>query len=311
MGAQDVGCTKREGIFDENNGIFLEDDGTNYKFVRRTSASGSPVDNAVNQSAWNIDKMDGTGSSGITLDFTKTQIMIIDYEWLGVGRVRMGFVVDGMIYYAHEFLNANSLTTVYMSTPNLPIRSEIANDGNAASQSLTQICSSVISEGGTQENGVIRRVSTNGTHVDMATEDTDYAVIGIKLKDNYLGATVKLVRTSIQLQTASSEIEWKLLFNPVVAGTFTYSDLANSAVKYANGASTNTVTGGYQIAGGYAQSGTAAAGGSDSSETELNNALIIGSNVAGASDSIVLVARPIDGSVNVDVEGSITFRELL
>jgi hypothetical protein len=303
--------TKREGIFDANNGIFLEAVGTTISLVRRTFTSGSAVDNKVARANWNIDKMDGTGVSGITLDFTKTQILLIDYEWLGVGRVRVGWVIDGLIYYCHEFLNANNLTLVYMSTPNLPLRSEISNDGSGAADSIKQICSTVISEGGSQDLGVVRYASTAGTHVDANTENTIYAVLGIKLKSAYIGATVDILTASVQLQTATDRCEWMLYFNPTVADVFTYADETNSAVQIARGATANTISAGYQITGGYVESVGVAGGGAGSAERGIVTALKLGSTIAGVVDSIVLAVRPIGGSTDVDVEGSLTWRELV
>jgi hypothetical protein len=131
-----TGITRGFGYYDDNNGLFLQDKEGVIQFVKRSSTSGSPVDTEVNQSSWNIDTMDGTGASGITLDFSKAQILVIDFEWLGVGRVRMGFVVDGIVYYCHQFNHANSVSTVYMSTPNLPVRYEIDNDGTGAASTL-------------------------------------------------------------------------------------------------------------------------------------------------------------------------------
>jgi hypothetical protein len=110
-------------------GIFSTGSGSTASIVRRTSTSGSAVDNSVAQSSWNIDKLDGTGPSGITIDFTKTQILVIDAQWLGVGRVRVGFDIDGVIYPAHQFLNANTLTVAYTQTFNLPVRFEVRNTG--------------------------------------------------------------------------------------------------------------------------------------------------------------------------------------
>lgn len=301
------GITKREGIFDDNNGLFLEFDGTTVNFVRRTKASGSVVNNKVAQASWNLDTMDGNGASGITLDWDKTQIMYIDYEWLGVGRVRMGFVIDGKIYYAHEFLNTNVLDVVYMQTPNLPLRSEISNDGTGAADSLEQICSTVISEGGSQDLGIMRYASTNGTHIDANTENTIYAILGMRLKSAYLGATVKLISAYIAEATGSKELEVMFILNPTVAGTFTYADETNSAIQIARGASTNTVTGGTKLFGGFMSSATR--GGVAGSA--LENALRLGSLIDGTPDELVLCIRPIAGSINTDVEGSITWRELV
>lgn len=311
LGTSGTGIIRREGVFDEENGLFLEDNEGTYRFVRRTFTSGSAVDNAVAQTNWNIDPLDGTGPSGITLDFTKTQILATDFEWLGVGRVRMGFVIDGKFYYAHEFLNANSLAEVYMSTPNLPIRSEIRNDGTGAAASLIQICSSVISEGGSQDLGFVRAVDTNGTHVDCDVENTEYAILGVRLKQNYLGATVKLVEGAAQLQTASDQGIVRIRVNPTVAGTFTYSDVSQSAIQLATGATANTVTGGYSISSGFVQSGSAAAGASGSGVRQFNDVFALGSLIDGTSDTLVLTFQPIAGTTNADVEGSLSIRELV
>lgn len=310
MGGADSGIIRREGIFDEDNGLFLEDNEGTYNFVRRTYVTGTAVDNKVAQANWNIDSMDGTGVSGINLDFTKTQILAFDYEWLGVGRVRVGFVIDGLIYYAHEFLNANFLSEVYMSTPNLPLRSEIVNDGTGGDAELHQICSTVISEGGQNPLGTVRSASTNGTHVDMATENTVYAILGIRLKSSHIGEVIQILNISLQLHTASDKCEWFLLFNPAVAGTFTYADEPVSAVQIARGAAANTVTGGYRIQGGHIASSGFFAGASGSTATGSLNSLNLGSLIDGTPDEIVLCARPIAGSSGVDIEGSLTWREL-
>lgn len=311
FGTQSSGITKRIGFFHSQNGLFLEDSGTDYRFIRRTYTSGAAVDNAISRSNWNIDTMDGSGPSGINLDFTKTQILFIDFEWLGVGRVRFGFVVDGIIYYAHEELNTNNLSLVYMSNPNLPLRVEIQNDGTGPEASIVDICSSIISEGGTNSLGTVRYASTGGTHVDLTTENTIYAILGIQLRSSYLSATVQILDTSLQIQTASHQIEWILKYNPTVADTFTYNGLSQSAVQYATGATANTVTGGYDIAGGFLESGGNQTGAAGSLAAGINSALRLGAQIDGTPDSIVLCARPIAGSTSVDVEGSLTWREQL
>lgn len=307
-----TGLTKREGIFDENNGLYLETSGGTVSLVTRTKTSGTVTNNGVTQANWNIDPMDGSGPSGVTLNWTKAQILWIDYEWLGVGRSRIGFVVDGLVYYAHEFLNANSLASVYMQTPNLPLRSEISNAGSGtANLTMEQICSTVISEGGSQDLGAIRYASTGGAHLDADTENTIYALIGIRLKTEYIGASVKLLNAALQIQTASDKLEWMIKLNPTVAGTFTYSDQTNSAVQTALGAAANTVTGGIDIAGGFAESGGIASGAAGSDTRALDNAILLGSKIDNTVDSLVLCVRPIGGAIDVDVEGALSWREIL
>lgn len=309
FGEASEGILYREGLFNEENGLFLQSN-NEYAFVTRSYTTGETVDTVVNQSDWNIDKMDGTGVSGIDIDLTKTNILVFDYEWLGVGRVRMGFVIDGLIYYAHEFLNANNLNVVYMSTPNLPLRSEISNDGTGPERTMTQICSTVISEGGENPLGTVRSINTAGTHLDANTENTTYALIGIRLHPNYLQEIVDILSIALQIQTGDHRLIWELRFNPTVAGTFTYNTKLQSAIQYALGNTANTVTEGYIIASGFSESGGRQAGDVGSVNSSITNALRLGCDIAGTSDEIVLCVTPVGGSTNVDVEGSMTWREL-
>ena len=311
IGNCNSGNTKREGYFDDKNGIFLEASGSEYKIVQRSYTTGTAVDTAIAQSNWNYDKLDGTGVSGVAIDFTKTQILFIDLEWLGVGDVRVGFVIDNKILYVHTFHNANTITKVYMTTPNLPLRSEISNDGTGIADELTQICSTVISEGGSQELGSLRYASTAGAAVSCTTENLVYAVLGMRLKSNYIGCTIKQLNMWMQIQSASDQIEWILKRNPTVAGTFSYTGRPQSAAEIALGASANTVTGGYDILGGSCESGGTSSGSAGSTGIRTDNAIRLGSSVAGVVDTLVLCARPVGGSTSVLVEGGVTWRELL
>lgn len=153
-----AGVTRRIGYFDAENGVFLKVTGQTVSFVIRSNVSGTPDDTReFAQADWNMDKFNGQGISGKTLNITKAQILIIDLEWLGVGRVRVGFQIDGAVYYAHQFGNANEIDSVYMTTANLPARYEISSDGSAAAANhdLIQICTEISSEGGqTVEQGI-------------------------------------------------------------------------------------------------------------------------------------------------------------
>lgn len=298
--ASESGIKACVGLFDDDNGLFFCNDEGTLKVVRRSKVTGSAVDTEVAQSAFNLDKMDGTGPSGITVDPTKSQILVIDFEWLGVGRARMGFVVDGIIHYCHQFLNTNVLSVVYMSTPNLPLRYEIENDGTGAATSMDHICSTVMSEGGTEMTGALFNASTDGTHVDANAANTIYAVIGIRLKSTHIAASIDLVSISMISET-NDDFEWIIYLNPTVAGVFTHSDKTNSAVQVATGATANTVTGGTSLYCGFAKSNTPATG-------LVPNAIRLGSAIDGTVDEIVLAVRPLAN--NADIQATLNWREL-
>ncbi len=305
-----TGCVRQVGTFDNDNGAFFESNAGIINVVTRSKDSGSVVDSSVAQASWNMDTMDGdddaSNPSGITLDVSKEQLFIIDFQWLSAGRVRFGFEIKGSIIYVHDAEVANVGTIPWASTPNLPLRYAITTTTDSGVCSMRVICSSVVSEGGTDDIGIVRYKSTAGAAVVTAVENTIYAVVGIRLKADFIGTTIKMLRMAMQTQSNSEFLEWILLFNPTVAGTFTYGDLSNSAVQTALGVTANTVTGGDELAGGYLESGKD--GGSDSGV--MPSALVLGSAIDGTLDTIVLCVRPIGGVTAANVEGSMSWREL-
>jgi hypothetical protein len=183
--AASKGVTKRTGYYDSDNGvIFQQDPDGTLKFIIRTNTSGSPVDaEIVSQANWNVDKCNGTGPSGFDLDITKTQILFIELQWLGVGRVRVGFVHAGNFVVAHEFYHDNVLTEVYMSNPNLPVRCEIVSSGSNPAAYFDQICSTVLSEGGYVESG--QNWSALNTTLRSLASGASLPLFAIRLKDTF------------------------------------------------------------------------------------------------------------------------------
>lgn len=308
---QSANATKRIGLFDSevgsvmtvHDGIWLEIDGA----ISMNIAKHGTTTETIAQANWNVDPLDGNGISGKTLDLDAPQILIIDYEWLGVGRVRVGFVIDGLVYYVHYFNHANDPTfdSVYMSSPNLPIRYDIAGGGTAADE-LHHICSTVISEGGLEETGIMSAIATT-THVDANASGTAYAIAGIKLKSAYKDITVLPEYTSV-IDLQGGAFKWELCLNPTVAGVFTYNDITNSALQAAYGATANTVSSkGTIISAGFVPAGGVNSGSGGASK--ITTALRMGSTIAGVQDAIVLVVTPL--AANEDIHGSITVRELL
>jgi hypothetical protein len=292
FGASATGITKRIGLLNDNNGLFFEQTSSGMAVVRRTFTSGSSVNNSVAQSSWNLDKMDGTGVSGITLDFTKTQIMIIDFEWLGVGRVRYGWVVDGIIYYCHEMNNANSLSLVYISTPNLPIRYEIVNDGTGGVSSLVQICSTVISEGGLTNTGLSLAITRGSTALITLNNTNIYPLIAIQLKSGYLSSSVKPTSMYINCPSTASYV-WYLMVNPTVTGTaLSFTDVTNSSIQaQTNTTNATTVSGGTLLASGCAQQTN-----DGGVNVQLTNDFFLGSNISGTPDVLVLAVQRVTGT---------------
>ena len=224
---------QRVGYFGADNGMYFEINGTTPYFVERSLSTGTQTE--VAQANWNIDKLDGTGVSGITLDITKAQILWMDIEWLGLGTVRMGFVIDGQFIHAHSFHHANLITSTYITTASLPVRYEIANTGITTSVSnLKQVCSSVISEGGYNLNGIQQAVGIPVTTPrTLTTAGTFYPIISLRLKTspNNLDAIVILTALSA-MPIATGAYNWQIRASGTTGGGTWVSAGVDSAVEY-------------------------------------------------------------------------------
>jgi hypothetical protein len=306
MNTQTTNLKQKVGLFDANNGIFFQDTGTGYQIVRRTYTSGAAVDTEVNQSAWNGDKLNGTGASGFTLNAATSNILFIDIEWLGVGSVRVGFVINGQLITAHTFNNANSLTTVYMQTANLPIRYEIERTGTlaAATYTLQQICSSCISEGGYSPEGLQQMIGTSQINagVNLSSINTYYNIATIRIKSGRPYAVIVPAGIDV-LNISNNDFEWGLFINATLASSFSYTSFSDN-VEY-DLQTTAFSTAGTRIAGGYMGGKTApfTLGGDF---IAFSNQL--GQTISGTSDTLTLGVRT--GSANGDVSGLIKWYDL-
>jgi hypothetical protein len=187
-----------------------------------------------------------------------------------------------------------------MSTPNLPLRYQIINDGTGAASTMDCICSAVISEGGKEELGTNLYLSTGVTAI-TAAKDQSNALLGFKLKSAYKGCTIDILDLGIYCSSVDS-YEWKLILNPTVAGTFTYNDVTNSPLQSAIGSgSTNSTTGGTVLAGGYG------AAKSVSDTNALKNLIKLGSSISGVMDTLVLCVYPL-GATSMTVYASVNYR---
>ena len=250
MNAAQTNLRQRIGYYGASNGMFLEQDGTTISFVERSAVTGSVVDTKVAKAAWNIDPMDGTGPSGYTLDLTKAQILWMDFEWLGVGTVRLGFIVDGEFVHCHSFHHANLITSTYITTASLPLRYEITNTNTtAASSTLKQICSTVLSEGGYELRGVQQAIGTTITApTTLTTGGTFYPVVSIRLKSANLDAIVILAAISV-LGLSSTNYLWRVVTGATTtAGTWVSAGTTSNVDYNLTGTAT---TGGSILAQGY------------------------------------------------------------
>lgn len=236
-GAITANTVKRYGYFDDNNGIIYQVGSTDLRFILRTATSGAVSDaNAVSQSNWNLDTLNGTGGtanpSGFTLDVTKTQILVIDYQFLGVGRVRMGFNIGGNTIWCHQFLNANTTLAVqYMQTGCLPISAELRSFV-AQNASMDFICAGVIKEGasGTEQSYPVsvntRSVAATGQALQNAVSET---VLAVGLQTAYSGGYLVLDSVTA-FNTANQAFYYEVsLFRGYAGGGFAFTNCGTAS----------------------------------------------------------------------------------
>jgi hypothetical protein len=250
MASSATNLRQRVGYFGDQNGIYFQLDDGNISMVERSLVTGSVTESVVSRSNWNGDKLDGTGSSGIVLNITKAQILWTDIEWLGVGTVRVGFVINGRFIVCHSFHHANILDSTYITTASLPLRYEITNKAaTGGSKTLKQICSTVISEGGYELRGLQQAIGLPVTDpINLPTAGTFYPIISLRLKSDRLDSIIILTALSI-LGLGDSTYNWQVKASTTTGGGSWVSAGVDSSVEY-NISGTSTI-GGRVLASGY------------------------------------------------------------
>ena len=233
MSSAKTGLRQRVGYYGVGNGYYLEQNDSTVSFVERSSVTGAVVNTPVTQASWNIDPMNGSGPSGITLDLTKAQILFTDLEWLGVGTVRIGFVINGIFYTCHKFHHANLIDSTYITTASLPARYEITNtSATIGTSTLKQICSTVISEGGYELRGLQQAVGTPiTTPKTLTTAGTLYPMVSIRLKSTRLDGIIVATAASLIGDTAAN-FNWQIIAAGTTTGGSWVSAGSNSSVEY-------------------------------------------------------------------------------
>ena len=294
---------QRVGYFTAYNGVYFEADGTTLNLViRKQTGASTYTEDRVSQTNWNNDPLNGTGTSGITLDPSLVQIFYCDIEWLGVGSVRCGFIINGVFILAHTFNHANVAgnTTTYMESAQQSIRLEITNTGTTASSStMKQICCSVISCGGYENVSVQNSAGRGLTYYTMSTAGTFYNLVSLRLTADGLDKCA--VPDAIAILTDSNQnMQYRIILNPTFSGALTWT----SSTTFVESTTSNvTVTGGTVISTGFIVNK-----GEPATLSGLNPlAYQLGRTIAGVSD-ILCIAVTADSN-NVKLGGDISWIE--
>lgn len=298
------GVTKRIGYFDDNDGIFVQQDGDG-----TLSLNIRDADSELRQ--FKSDVWD----KSFDLDLNKTQLLFFDFQWLGVGRVRFGFVSGDEYIVYHTVYNSNNLAEVYMSTPNLPIRFEISGSSNNNGGYMDQICATVISEGGYNEAG--KEWSYGTTAAKTLTSGSTDAILAIKLTDTFGGYNNRMTVTDKDLDVLSTadNVYFRLIKvsdSTTISSNWTDVNTGESGVMYSDGADVSYTSGGLVLKSGYVNGGDkhGPTGGSSEEGPSVTKQNYITQNYDSTnSECYVLVATNI-GTASTNVFGSMSWKEI-
>lgn len=307
---------KRYGLFqsltaapyEPNCGLYFETTSDSIAVVQQNEGFLVPSLSAL-RNDWNIDKLDGSGPSGKVLRLSAANIFLIDYEWLGVGRVRFGTVIDGQICYCHAFNNAGNVQGAYIKTPNLPVRAELRQT-ESGTASMKMICCSVMSEGGADFTGVTKAVDSGNYPGLTIAAGARRAVVGVRLQHKKLDSVNEVINASCITipQGASSQAayHYELLHNPTLSAGGTWQNVSDgSNFQYWIPPAGGTEVGieGTVIANGYGAVGSSV----DLANSKFEKFLRLGCTIDGKRDELYLVITPLEA--NGGVYGALTFLE--
>jgi hypothetical protein len=303
LNAQQPGIVKRLGILDERSGIYFEDDGTTYNVVLRKTTSGGTTETRIARANWNGDKLDGTGGSGITIDFTKFQTLVIEYNWF-TGHAEIKFIIGNYSHPIHQFEFNNSEDAVITNTPFLPIKWDIHNTTGVSGTHTLEISSyATLSEAGSVPLGVKNTVTTPLVGVKCTDALTYYPILSIRLRsDRIKGIVLPLAFQVAALDNAP--IFYKVLLNPSLTGATTWDSYDDTHVEY-NTDATALIEGDYTITAGYIS--PTGQGGLINLNTE--SAFQIGrENMGTTSDVVTIAAASVSG--NKDIYAALSWIEV-
>lgn len=251
------GAVSRFGYGDSRNGIFYEQNGlAGVQFTLLSAVSGTPVQNTVPQAQWNLDRLDGSGSSGVVLDPGKAFIVAFDLQFLGMGRVRCGLDIGGRVIPCHEFQCANVITGPYMQTASLPVKVEIIAPAGLASKATSFFkCVAVCSEAGV-DLGLGRGFSTEGTV--LAASGARTHILSIRPRTTFNGFTTRgvFVPEGFEILAGTNPVKWEMVIGAAFTANPAFANVNNvSFMEAGTGGTFSNLTNGILIDSGYVAGG--------------------------------------------------------
>lgn len=306
--AGDVGkdnLFRRMGMYDDLNGVFFEQSGSAMNVVLRSNVTGTVVEERVTQTEFNGDQLTNTATDEFLLDFTKYNLYWLDFQWLGVGKIRMGtYAPTGKRVVMHTFQNPNIKIYAWAQTGTLPFRVEQFNqDTTISSSEMRVVCVSIIKQSdvdtfkGETFTTVVESVPVSGSGF--------VPLISARPSGSYNGIPNRTTVIPMNIETIvdGDPIRVDVIANPSLSGsTWTAADNPFSATELDQGAT--SYTGGSRFETVFAPSGMA----NRELEENLDNTLNLSAD--GVSQPILtFAAKTVKNTGTANVSMIVRWRE--
>lgn len=306
LGPAKTNLTSRFGLYDAEDGVFIERTISGVSLCLRSKVSGSVVDTYVTQANWNRDPLNGNGSSGVTLNADNMQNIVIRFGNTGIGSVTVGFLLNNTLVVAHVFGAPNTTTVPTLRPISLPIQCEIFNTATAASSSTMFVgACAMFADGpydpqskdirtyyidtGTTAVPVVSNAWTPVTSVRLAATKN-----GIKYRGGFIIDSLDIIVNSTAI------IMWQAVLNGTLvgAGSWTTPTSAPTSALQRENAATG-ISGGTTIMAGYAGGGSTSKIGLGSIEGSGN--WVLSGRPIGANDVLTFSCRALGSNTSVFV----------
>lgn len=299
--APETDVTKRVGYFSSNttspfdathDGFYLESSGGSIKFVIKRGGVTVVETDIANWSGYDV--LANYKALGEWDNFT---VIEFNFLWLGGAYIEIRVVTEVGFTTVHRFIYAGTSQDVFMKSPNQPVRYEIRSTTGAGD--FRYICNQVATSGSISESALSRSVNTGTSAITLGSVGTKYPVLSVR-KQTALRVNPIRISSANLFVSSVDRVLWTLEINPTLSAPLSYSNVANSALSFASGNGTITVSApGIIIASDYLTQHDQIP-----SSIFVNNYLSwLSGELDGTQDEYILCATPITN--NVAIHGSI------
>lgn len=250
-----TGVIEIAGVGNDTDGFFFGSVDGLFGILHRNNS----VDTFITQNQWNVDKMDGTGTSGIVLDTTLGNIYKIQYLRLEFGNIN--FYIEsaetGQFVLVHQIEYTNNNTAPSLSNPGIQLMAQVSSTGGEIYMELSSM--GLYTEGIFNPHLGIRNNISDSNTIDTTIVTT----LSIRNDSVFFSITNQLMvfpdqMSILNASDSNTDALFSLYLNPTVDTAPTFFQVnPNSCVSYSIDVSTfsgGTFVGSFGLSNGSSKS---------------------------------------------------------